>query len=87
MAITPAEQIRVLLERKKRQGVTDWTLVWPWAVGRIRWPHDREERHEWKRTITWAETAYHAAFDGEPILVDMSALVIELTLRFQPDEY
>jgi hypothetical protein len=80
--------MRVLLERKKRQGVTDWTLVWPWAVGRIRWPHDREERFQWKRTITWAEAAYHAAYTGEPIIVDMSALVIfEVTLTFQPDEY
>ena len=89
MAITPAEQIRVLLERKKRQGVTDWSLVWPWAVGRIRWPHDRTERHQWKATITWAEQAYHAAFTGEPILVDMSALVIEMTLTFEPgdDDY
>ena len=75
-AITPAQQIRVLLVRKKRQGITDWGRVWPWAVGRVRWPHDREERHEWKRTILWAEAAFHAAYDGELLAVDMSALIL-----------
>jgi hypothetical protein len=74
--ITPAEQVRVLLQRKKRQGVTDWALLWPWAVGRVRWPHDREERHEWKRTIAWAEPAYRAAFDGELPVIDMAALML-----------
>ena len=79
-AVTPAEQIRVLLVRKKRQGITDWGRVWPWAVGRVRWPHDREERHEWKRTILWAEEAFRAAYDGELLAVDMSALILfELT--------
>ena len=81
-AVTPAEQIRVLLVRKKRQGITDWRLVWPWAVSRVRWPHDREERHEWKRTIMWAEQAFHAAFDGELLVVDMSALFLfEIRIR------
>lgn len=81
-AITPAEQIRVLLVRKKRQGITDWSRVWPWAVGRVRWPHDREERHEWKRTIMWAEQAFHSAYDGELLAVDMSALILfELQVR------
>jgi len=74
--ITPAEQIRVLLGRKKAAGITDWSRVWPWAVDRVRWPHDREERHEWKRTILWAESAFHAAYDGELPACDMSALVI-----------
>lgn len=75
-AMTPAEQIRVLLQRKKSQGINDWTRVWPWAVGRIRWPHDRDERHEWKLTIQWAEPAYHAAYEGRLWVVDMSALVV-----------
>ena len=74
--MTPAEQIRVLLQRKKSQGISDWTRVWPWAVGRIRWPHDRDERHEWKLTIQWAEPAYHAAYEGRLWVVDMSALVV-----------
>jgi hypothetical protein len=75
-AITPAAQIRVLLQRKKQQGISDWSVVWPWAVGRVRWPHDREERHEWKRTIAWAEPAFRAAWDGEWLMSDMSALII-----------
>lgn len=83
-AITPAEQIRVLLVRKKRQGIMDWDLVWPWAVNRVRWPHDREERHEWKRTIMWAEQAFHAAYEGELLAVDMSALILfELQIRVE----
>lgn len=74
-ALTPAEQVRVLLQRKKQAGISDWSMVWPWAVGRIRWPHDRDERHEWKRTIQWAEPAYRAAYEGRLFVVDMSALV------------
>jgi len=74
--LSPAEQLRVLLTRKRKQGITDWRIVWPWAVGRIRWPHDREERHEWKRTIQWAEPAYRAAYERSYYDVDMSALVI-----------
>lgn len=86
LPITPAEQLRVLLERKKRQGVTNWNLLWPWAVGRIRWPHDREERYEWKATVAWAEPAYRAAFDGERLTVDMSALVMfEVEITFRTD--
>lgn len=77
LPISPAEQLRVLLQRKKLQGVTDWGLLWPWAVGRIRWPHDRQERYEWKATVEWAEPAFHAAFDGaEVLVVDMSALAL-----------
>lgn len=83
LALTPAEQVRVLLQRKKQAGITDWQIVWPWAVGRVRWPHDRDERHDWKRTIAWAEPAFHAAFDGDTLTVDMSALVIfELPVIF-----
>lgn len=74
LSLTPAEQVRLLLERKRRQGVTEWRRVWPWAVGRIRWPHDREERHDWKATIAWAEPAFHAAFERDQLAVDMSAL-------------
>jgi hypothetical protein len=74
--MTPAEQIRVLLQRKKSQGITDWRVVWPWAVARIRWPHDRDERHEWKLTIQWAEPAYHSAFEGRLWVVDMGALIV-----------
>jgi hypothetical protein len=86
MGITPAEQIRVLLARKKRAGITDWDVVWPWAVGRVRWPHDRQERYEWKRTIAWSERAFHAAWDGRLPVVDMSALVIfELSIHLGPD--
>jgi hypothetical protein len=80
-AITPAEQVRTLLARKKRQQITDWERVWPWAVGRVRWPHDREERHEWKDTIVWAEPAFRAAYEGAVPLVDMSALSVELSAR------
>lgn len=76
----PAEQITILLARKKRQGIADWDRVWPWAVGRVRWPHDREERHVWKETIAWAESAFHAAYIGESLVVDMSALDVALPL-------
>lgn len=72
--ITPAEQIRVLLARKKAQGII-WEKVWPWAVKRVRWPHDHDERMTWKATIVWAEPAFRAAYEGGT-LVDMSALVI-----------
>jgi hypothetical protein len=84
--INPAEQIRVLLVRKKRQGITDWGRVWPWAVGRVRWPHDREERHDWKHTIVWAELAFREAYEGDTVSVDMSALIMFDMARRIADE-
>lgn len=75
LSISPAEQVQLLLARKKQQGITDWERVWPWAVKRIRWPHDRDERWTWKHAIDWAEPVFRAAYCGDPLLVDMSALV------------
>jgi hypothetical protein len=75
-----------MLMRKKAQGIVDWEKLWPWAVARVRWPHDREERHEWKRTIGWAEHAFRQAYEGEALPVDMSALVIiETRITFTVD--
>lgn len=86
LSLTPAEQVRVLLHRKRGQGITDWGLVWPWAVGRVRWPQDRDERDEWKQTIAWAEPAFRAAFRGEIPVVDMSALVLYELHLLAPQE-
>jgi hypothetical protein len=71
--VSPAEQVEIMLARKKAQGITDWALVWSYAYGRIRWNHDRMERHTWKATIIWSEPYFKKAyFDDkadEPLLL------------------
>jgi len=79
LGISPACQLRILLARKKAAGIqVGWDVIWPWAVERVRWPQDRMDREEWKRTIQWAEPAFRAAYEGDWPKVDMSALVVLL---------
>jgi hypothetical protein len=89
--ISPAQQVRVLLQRKKAAGITNWESVWPWAVARVRWPHDRDERHTFRAVIEWSEPYFRAAFEnrGNPedvaviqLLASISAITIE-----QEDEH
>lgn len=58
---TPAEQVRILLIVKRRQGVS-FEQAWAYAWKCIRWPHDREHRHEWKDAIEWSQPIFHNAY-------------------------
>ena len=54
-----------MLSRKKEAGIEgDWDRLWAWAVGRVRWQHDREERHVSKIVVAWSEPYFRAAYEG-----------------------
>ena len=64
LAMAPVEQIRIMLMRRKGTGVVyDWDRLFTWAVARVRWPHDHEERHTEKTVVAWSEPYFRAAYE------------------------
>src|SRR5262245_2246029 len=71
-ALTPAEQMRVMLCAMKQRG---WPFedAWPNAIQRLRaQPYmtevERQELAQWKRTLAWGKPAWEAAYyDGPPV--------------------
>ena len=75
-SIAPVEQVRVMLARRKQQGLTgDWDRLWVWCLGRVRFEHDRLERETSKSTLAWAERYFKAAYESRPPPDMLSACV------------
>ena len=48
--LTIPEQIAASLRRQRTAGI-DFPVAWRRAAGHIVWPHDREDRHQWKALV------------------------------------
>lgn len=72
-------QLRAHLERGRAEGMP-FERAWPWALERVRWPHDTATRREWKwllglepdgtiqqaRTVARILVAWKAAYERLP---------------------
>lgn len=47
---SPAVQLRVFLTRARAQGM-EFSVAWSWAMQRVRWPHDKNNRQDWKKVL------------------------------------
>jgi len=63
LGMPPAQQVRILLARKKLQGV-GFDLAWSYALGRVRWPSERIERQDCREALDWARQFFEAAYKG-----------------------
>lgn len=49
-AVSPAVQLRVLLQEARAQGLS-FEEAWEPCLRRVRWCHDTQHRHEWKAIL------------------------------------
>lgn len=60
--LTPPEQIRLTLQRLRG---LPFEKAWPRAIRKVRYPHEKEEREEWKLALRGTREAWRAAFEGD----------------------
>lgn len=70
--MSPAEQLRVHLERDRERGVAfevAYSSVLDEDAGRIAWPHNTTHRREWKAILDSPRQreVWRAAFENEPV--------------------
>jgi len=73
-SVPPPRQLCEELVRMKRKGLA-FDHAWRIAQQRIVWPHDKENRHEWKRVLLDTRPAWESCYLGIGSPLDINALI------------
>jgi hypothetical protein len=72
---SPAVQVRVHLSRARLFGMP-FDRAWDWSLERVRWPHDKEHRNDWKWVFEQEKVklAFERTYAGGPAERKMAVL-------------